>query len=85
MFSVVTTFALSEDRLLGLLVLGHLELFVLVAVRTVGPAGLGDVDLKKKSFFRKLKTPYDRTKEISIQGEGALPLVQLSINFKRGC
>ena len=44
LFSVVTTFALSEDRLLGFLVLGHLELFVLVGVRTVGPAGLGDVD-----------------------------------------
>ena len=45
LFSVVTPFALGEDGLLGLLVLGHLELLMLVAMRTVGPAGLRDVDL----------------------------------------
>ena len=44
LFSVVTPFALGEDRLLGLLVLGHLELLMLVAMRTVGPAGFWDVD-----------------------------------------
>jgi hypothetical protein len=45
LLSVVTTLALSEDRLLRLLVLRHLELLVLVAVRTVRPAGLRDVHL----------------------------------------
>ena len=44
LFSVVTLFALGKDGLLGLLVLGHLELLMLVVVRTVGPAGFWDVD-----------------------------------------
>ena len=47
LLSVVTPLALSEDRLLRLLVLRHLELLVLVAVRTVSPAGLRDVHLKR--------------------------------------
>ena len=47
LLSVVTTLALREDGLLRLLVLRHLELLVLVAVRTVSPAGLRDVHLKK--------------------------------------
>jgi len=46
LFSVVTPLTLGEDGLLGLLVLSHLELFVLVAVGTISPAGFRDVDLQ---------------------------------------
>ena len=51
LLSVVTTLALREDRLLRLLVLRHLELLVLVAVRTVSPAGLRDVHLKRMAIL----------------------------------
>ena len=55
MLSVVTTLALCKDRLLGLLVLSHLELFMLVAVRTVGPASLRDVNHFEAVQKRKKK------------------------------
>jgi hypothetical protein len=46
LLAIVTTLALGKDGLLGLLVLRHLELFVLVAAGTISPTGLGNVHLE---------------------------------------
>lgn len=46
LLTIVTSSALGEFGLLRFLVLSHLELFVVVAFRTVGPSGLWNIHLK---------------------------------------
>ena len=59
-----------------------------------GPGAAGSTALKYKKrpiktgfvYFKSMNSYVDTVgRKISIQGEGALPLVQLSINFKLCC
>lgn len=63
LFAIVTSSSLGEFRLLGFLILSHLELFMMITFWTVGPSSFGNIHLKitKKlcQFFQKKQSFFD--------------------------